>query len=284
MPPYARALTSSSNQNQTHQWSIAKPDPAAAAEKLKVLNTEKQLLLAVYELKLNLQPTCSNTAKALRILQKIRRQTPTVLMLKKQPDVVETIKRLRQYVDNGNVYVRKLRASKRVQSAEKVAKIRNLADVIYKQFENMFAFPTTTMQSTPFWTAFKSEVERFQNKCKSLNLDAIDVAALTEEPDEPVECEANEEIRQNTRKNLKNVEHIKSNVIPAAACENLKSKLEELVDRNTFLANELDGCERKIKRRDMELRTLYMKHVNDLICRNNEEIDEIRRELANQQT
>lgn len=218
--------------------------------------------MAVYELKLCLRPTYSNAAKALKILEKIRRQTPTVLMLKKQPDVVETIKRVRQYVGNRHVYVRKLRDSKR--SADDETKIRNLADVIYKQFEKMFAFPPT-MQPTPFWLAFKSEVERFQNKCKLLNLDAVEMAALIEEPSEPTEFDENEKTEET--------------VIPV--CGNLKSKLEELVDRNVFLVNELEGCKSKIKKRHMELRTLYLKHVNDLICRNNEEIDEIKRQLAN---
>lgn len=268
MPPYAR-VPPHSIRNNSRKSPMAKRryNAPSIATKLQILNKEKTLLAAVCELKLNLQSTGANNVKALRILQNIRQQTPTALMLKKQPDVVETIKRVRQYVDNGNVYVQKLRDSKRAQN---VANIRNLADDIYQQYEKMFPVSSLTMQSVPFWTTFSMEVERFRAKCKLLNLNADEVVALTEEPDEPEEPK---EPSENTKSNL-----IVNSV------DDLKSKLKELVDRNEFLATEVENSKGKLKRRHVEVRTMYLEHINDMVCKNNKEIEEVKRQLADKQT
>lgn len=94
---------------------------------------EVTLLQYDVDIKSSLQLSAADTTKCISVLEKYKNLDVTALMLKKNPQVAETIKRLRRYV--GNTKEWNFTDEERVDFNEKASKIRKLADIIYKKFK-----------------------------------------------------------------------------------------------------------------------------------------------------
>lgn len=94
---------------------------------------EVNLLQYDVDIKSSLQLTSADTARCIAVLEKYKTLEVTALMLKKNPQVAETIKRLRRYV--GNTKEWNLSDDQTAEFNEKAAKIRKLAELIYRNFK-----------------------------------------------------------------------------------------------------------------------------------------------------
>lgn len=98
-----------------------------------IIMNEVTLLQYDVDIKSSLQLSAADTTKCISVLEKYKNLDVTALMLKKNPQVAETIKRLRRYV--GNTKEWNFTDEERVDFNEKASKIRKLADTIYKNFK-----------------------------------------------------------------------------------------------------------------------------------------------------
>lgn len=94
---------------------------------------EVNLLQYDVDIKSSLQLSAADTEKCIAVLEKYKHLEVTALMLKKNPQVAETIKRLRRYV--GNTKEWNYTDDERTAFEEKATKIRKLAETIYKNFK-----------------------------------------------------------------------------------------------------------------------------------------------------
>lgn len=162
---------------------------------------EVTLLQYDVDIKSSLQLSAADTTKCISVLEKYKNLDVTALMLKKNPQVAETIKRLRRYV--GNTKEWNFTDEERVDFNEKASKIRKLADTIYKNFkvrnhfdvvkysisllndeklifyyiylQKLFNFPSNVV----FWQGFLDEVSSFKEQTKSLSREEL--ITLTED-------------------------------------------------------------------------------------------------------
>lgn len=170
---------------------------------------EVTLLQYDVDIKSSLQLSAADTTKCISVLEKYKSLDVTALMLKKNPQVAETIKRLRRYV--GNTKEWNFTDEERVDFNEKASKIRKLADTIYKKFkvrkpigaamwqafadidkyisakeriimfncsihlQKLFDFPPNAV----FWQGFLDEVSSFKEQTKSLSREEL--ITLTED-------------------------------------------------------------------------------------------------------
>lgn len=101
---------------------------------------EVNLLQYDVDIKSSLQLSSADTSRCIMVLEKYKNLDVTALMLKKNPQVAETIKRLRRYV--GNTKEWNFTDEQRLDFNEKAAKIRKLAEIIYKNFKVCGAWST----------------------------------------------------------------------------------------------------------------------------------------------
>lgn len=94
---------------------------------------EVNLLQYDVDIKSSLQLSSADTSRCIAVLEKYKNLEVTALMLKKNPQVAETIKRLRRYV--GNTKEWNFTDEQHVAFNDKAAKIRKLAENIYKSFK-----------------------------------------------------------------------------------------------------------------------------------------------------
>lgn len=94
---------------------------------------EVNLLQYDVDIKSSLQLSSADTSRCISVLEKYKGLDVTALMLKKNPQVAETIKRLRRYV--GNTKEWNFTDEQRIEFNEKATKIRKLAENIYKNFK-----------------------------------------------------------------------------------------------------------------------------------------------------
>lgn len=95
--------------------------------------TELSLLQYDVDIKSSLQLSSADPMKCISILEKYKTLEVTALMLKKNSQTVETIKRLRRYV--GNTKEWNLSEAQQQEFNENAIKIRKLAEAIYKNFK-----------------------------------------------------------------------------------------------------------------------------------------------------
>lgn len=99
---------------------------------LTLLKAEKSLICYDLEIKTSLQLSNADPDKCISVLEKYKSLSITPLMLKKNPSVVLTMKRLRRYV--GNVKIWNFSDDEQIEFSKKAEKIQELADTIYKKF------------------------------------------------------------------------------------------------------------------------------------------------------
>lgn len=101
-----------------------------------ILN-EVNLLQYDVDIKSSLQLSAADPEKCISILEKYKNLNVTALMLKKNPQTAETIKRLRRYV--GNTKEWNFTDDQQKEFNDRALKIRKLAEIIYKNFKvNIF--------------------------------------------------------------------------------------------------------------------------------------------------
>ncbi|CAG9766010.1 unnamed protein product [Ceutorhynchus assimilis] len=98
------------------------------------------------------------------------------LMFKKNPHVLDTLRRLRKYVGNAREW--NISDSDLEKFIEKAANIRTEAGLIYNRIQTLFPIDTT---EGVFWDSFMDVVSDFRMKCKELTEDQV--MALCDEPD-----------------------------------------------------------------------------------------------------
>lgn len=163
----------------------------------RLIQIEKDILQYDLDIKSSLQLSAADPTKCINVLENYKKLSITALMLKKNPNVVETIKRLRRYV--GNMKNWNFTDEQRVEFDQKAQKVRTLSDNIYNNFkviksvncfyqiftfffffniisQKLFNFPPNTQ----FWTEFTNEVNRFNVQTKHLS--PAELIGLTQEP------------------------------------------------------------------------------------------------------
>ncbi|ETN58932.1 hepatoma-derived GF [Anopheles darlingi] len=126
------------------------------SERMFFLKLERELVELNLEIKSTVKLASADAERCVRLLDQYQKLKITPTMLKKNPNCVETIKRLRKYVGNAKAW--------NMDDAEKskfdiqAQQIRNKADLIYNQFINMF--PTHDSEIS-FWEAFRDIVAKF---------------------------------------------------------------------------------------------------------------------------
>lgn len=165
MDQWTKDLAGKAEKSVTH-----KADESIRNEHLK---TEATLL----ELDLNIRSALNikkaDTEKCIFYLDRLRDLKLTALMLKKHPDVVTTMKKVRRYIGN----VPKAMSEEDERKFHKDAEIiRNKAEHIYNKFQNLFLVPS----HRTFWDFFEEERERFDQNTK--HMDSEEIVSLYEEP------------------------------------------------------------------------------------------------------
>ncbi|XP_069687792.1 PC4 and SFRS1-interacting protein-like [Periplaneta americana] len=142
--------------------------------KLRWLKLESRLVELDALVKSNLSLTKADPDRCLSHLDEISSLTIDPLMLKKHPQVVETIKKLRRYI--GNIAEWNYDDDEKAKFSSKASQIRDKADHIYNKFKAMFTVP----EGRTFWQAFADYVTLFKQQTSHLSQDKM--YALTVDP------------------------------------------------------------------------------------------------------
>lgn len=146
----------------------------AENENLELLKIEVQLLDADCRIKSSLNLSSADCDECLHAMDEILDLKLNALMLKKHPEVVDTVKKLRKYV--GNLSAWKLTPEEQQTFIEGAGKVRVKADHIYNKFRSLFTIPN----GKSFFEVYSDEVSKFQEKTS--NLPVNQVYGLVKEP------------------------------------------------------------------------------------------------------
>lgn len=177
-PAKKRATSTTKAEKVTTATVVAAPAPAPPkkanpfdkieSERVYFLKLERELVELNLEIK-----SCVGLAKAdpercVELMEQYQQLKVTPTMLKKNPNCVETMKRLRKYVGNAKAW--NMADEERIKFDFQAQQIRTKAEQIYNQFKTMFAVPEGTV---PFWEAFGEEVTKFQQRTKHLSQEEL---------------------------------------------------------------------------------------------------------------
>lgn len=135
--------------------------------KLVYLRIEAQLLDIDINIKSSLNLVKADPDVCLRNLDELLELQITPLMLKKHPECVETIKKLRKYIGNMRRWNMSEENSKIF--ASKAAMIRAKAEHVYNKFKTLFSVP----EGKTFREAFADELAEFSKRTQSMKIDEI---------------------------------------------------------------------------------------------------------------
>merc|ERR1712176_316026 len=102
------------------------------------------------------------------------------LMLKKQPDIVTTIRRLRKYI-GPQAYCNWPDKEARDRMEKAVTTIQAKADQIYNKFKSFFAYQEG---DKTFWETFEEELNEFRTK--TAGMEEAKVLSLIRDPTKPL--------------------------------------------------------------------------------------------------
>lgn len=128
----------------------------STSEKDKILELESSLLELEHLIKSSVGLNGAQPDKCIEHLSEFKKLKITALMLKKHPNCVETMKRLRRYV--GNVKAWEMNDTLRSDFEDKAQVIRVHAEEIYSSFKKLFNFNT---ESQPFYDFFMVKLKEF---------------------------------------------------------------------------------------------------------------------------
>lgn len=139
------------------------------------LKVESTLVELDHLIKASVGLSGAQPEKCLKHLYDMRKLDVTPLMLKKHPNCVETIKRLRRYV--GNVKEWEMDETLQTNFNAKAAQIRTEAEDIYNGFKKLFQ---VSSEKNTFWEIFMEEVGIFREK--TMHLTSAEMCSLVDEP------------------------------------------------------------------------------------------------------
>lgn len=131
-------------------------------EKLSYLKAETQLLDLDVRIKTSLGLKHAVPEACLNTLDELLELKLNPLMLKKHPEVVETIKKLRKYV--GNISAWNMTEEEKHLFTLKAANIRAKAEHVYNKIKSMFLVP----YDKSFWEVFADELREFNKQTECL--------------------------------------------------------------------------------------------------------------------
>lgn len=206
-PAKKRATSTTKAEKVTTPTAAAAPPPPKKANPFDKIESERVYFLKLERelVELNLEiKSCVGLAKAdpercVELMEQYQQLKVTPTMLKKNPNCVETMKRLRKYVGNAKAW--NMADEERIKFDFQAQQIRTKAEQIYNQFKTMFAVPEGTV---PFWEAFGEEVTKFQQRTKHLSqeelfllVDEADIEQnLNDDEKNGCSTDANEEVEE----------------------------------------------------------------------------------------
>lgn len=149
---------------------------SSETENLELLKVEVHLLEANCRIKNCLSLSKANCEDCLKEMDEILDLKLNALMLKKHPEVVDTVKKLRKYV--GNLSEWKLGVEEERAFLEGAQKIRTKAETMYAKFKSLFAVP----QDKNFFEIYSAEVASFEQRTS--NLTTSEIYKMVKEPTE----------------------------------------------------------------------------------------------------
>jgi Lens epithelium-derived growth factor (LEDGF)/PWWP domain len=145
-PPQKRKF----NLSAESKAKIAKTETSPAGESdgisAKILQIECQLVDLDYHIKSSVALDLADPDRCIELLDEYKKLALTPLMLKKNPQCVETIKRLRRYV--GNYKSWNMNDEEKREFCVKAEKVRKSSEEIYTKFKKLFTLVDT---ESPFW-------------------------------------------------------------------------------------------------------------------------------------
>jgi len=148
--------------------------------KLRWLKVEQRMVDLDIKVKTSLHMERPVADQCINALDELNELSLAPLMLKKQPDIVTTIRRLRRYI--GPQDYRGWQDNTAKEKMEKdIEVIQAKAEQIYEKFKSYFAFQEG---DKTFWEAFEAEVTEFQNK--TAGLDEEKVLSMIRDPTKPL--------------------------------------------------------------------------------------------------
>ncbi|XP_058445832.1 hepatoma-derived growth factor-related protein 2-like [Malaya genurostris] len=147
-----------------------KPNPfdKIESERVYFLKLERELVELNLEIKSCVGLAKADPEKCVDLMEQYQKLKVTPTMLKKNPNCVETMKRLRKYVGNAKAW--NMADEERIKFDFQAQQIRSKAEQIYSQFKTMFPVPDG---SIPFWEAFCEEVTKFAQATKHLSQEEL---------------------------------------------------------------------------------------------------------------
>ncbi|XP_065208771.1 PC4 and SFRS1-interacting protein-like [Planococcus citri] len=136
-------------------------------ENLELIKIEVQLLDADCRIKSSLNLVSANCDECLQAMDEILDLKLNALMLKKHPEVVDTVKKLKKYV--GNLSEWKLTREQEEAFIRGAEKIRAKAEHIYNKFQSLFTIPN----GRNFFEVYSDEVAKFQEKTNNLPVNQL---------------------------------------------------------------------------------------------------------------
>lgn len=184
-----------------------------ASERVYFLKLERELVELNSEIK-----SCVGLAKAdpercVELMEQYQKLKVTPTMLKKNPNCVETMKRLRKYVGNAKAW--NLADEEMIKFEFKAQKIRTYAEQIYNQFMAMFPVPEENVHA---YEVFREECFKFKEATKHLSEEEffilVDEADLRNKTDEEKNSTSNDEkkVMNDSNKGASTVEETPASV------------------------------------------------------------------------
>lgn len=154
----------------------ANPFDKIESERVYFLKLERELVELNWEIKSCVGLACADPERCVELMEQYQKLKVTPTMLKKNPNCVETMKRLRKYV--GNTKAWNMADEERIRFDFYAQQIRGKAEQIYNQFKTMFPVPEGAVM---FWEIFCEELSKFEQATK--NLSQEDLFLLVDEAD-----------------------------------------------------------------------------------------------------
>lgn len=147
-------------------------------ERMYLLSLEKEFADLNMEIKASVKLASADPERCYKLMEEYEKLKVTKTMLKKNPNCVETMKRLRKYVGNAKEW--KMNEEEKLQFDAQAKQIRQKADQIYNQFKAICQAPENT---GPFWEWFNKEVEKFEKA--TCHLSTKELYMIVDESDIP---------------------------------------------------------------------------------------------------
>ncbi|XP_053665484.1 hepatoma-derived growth factor-related protein 2 [Anopheles marshallii] len=139
-----------------------------ADERLFVLKLERQLVELNLEIKSSVKLNGADPERCVKLMEQYENLTVTPTILKKNPNCVETMKRLRKYVGNAKAW--NLDDKQKLKFDFQAQLIRQKAEQIYARFKEILGMSDSEM---PFWDWFVQQVNTFERRTQHLTQEQL---------------------------------------------------------------------------------------------------------------